>query len=136
MYSAAKEPGRAEKGDQMRLWKSRPKCGPTHFSLNSIHNFYRGKSSPKSLGPFCHMQKTTQIRQSPKWAKIRPIWSPWCRVGGLNKSYVDVWVAWSVPESTATRNSQDLLKDRRRRLAGWPDAKKAQNVAQSVFGRN
>jgi hypothetical protein len=27
-------------GDQIRLWKSRPKCSPTRFLPKLLHNFY------------------------------------------------------------------------------------------------
>jgi hypothetical protein len=30
-------------GDQMSLWKNRPKYSPTHLLSKTMHNFYRGK---------------------------------------------------------------------------------------------
>jgi hypothetical protein len=29
-------------GDQMRLWKNRPKCSPTRFLSKLLYNFHRG----------------------------------------------------------------------------------------------
>jgi hypothetical protein len=58
----------------MILLKSRPKCSPTHFSLNLMHNFYCEKGSHKSLGFFCHLKKNYPKKTIAQWAKIRPIY--------------------------------------------------------------
>jgi hypothetical protein len=38
------------------------------------------KEKPENVGHFCNFQKSAQSGQTPKWPKIRPIWSP-CREG-------------------------------------------------------
>jgi hypothetical protein len=47
--------------------KNCPNCIPTHFFENSMHNFYRGKSSPNFGLCTCVITnlKTAQSRQSP-----------------------------------------------------------------------
>jgi hypothetical protein len=60
----------AYQGDQMSLWKSRPKCSPTHFLSKLMRNFHRGKSSTKVYIYFCHFQKTAQRKQLPNGRKL------------------------------------------------------------------
>jgi hypothetical protein len=35
--------GSEEQGDQMSLWKNRPKCDPTYFLSKFMRSFYRCK---------------------------------------------------------------------------------------------
>jgi hypothetical protein len=49
---------RRRQGDQMSLWKSRPKCVPAHFSSKFIHIFYWGKMYPKKFRPFPSCSKS------------------------------------------------------------------------------
>jgi nicotinamidase-related amidase len=71
----APERRRHEQGDQMSLWKSRPKCGPNKF----LSNFACGKKCPTNSGYFSNFQKNCPKKIIAQKAKIRPIWSPWTR---------------------------------------------------------
>jgi hypothetical protein len=42
--------GGGYQGDQMSLWKNRPKCIQTHFLPKFMHNYYGGKMYPTDLG--------------------------------------------------------------------------------------
>jgi hypothetical protein len=53
-----------EKGDQMSLRKSRPKCSPTRFLSKPMQNFDHGKSSQKFLASII-IKKPAQLNKSP-----------------------------------------------------------------------
>jgi hypothetical protein len=55
----------SEQGDQIRLWKNRPKSSPSRLLSKLKHNFYRGNKQPNNLGYFCNLQKATHSKQSP-----------------------------------------------------------------------
>jgi hypothetical protein len=48
---------------------------PADFSVPIFTQLLPRKKGPKSLGFFWIFRKTAQSKQSPTWAKIRPIWS-------------------------------------------------------------
>jgi hypothetical protein len=52
-------------GDQMSLWKSRPKCSPTHVLSHLLHNYKRGEKLHKFLYYFCNLQKMPKVNSRP-----------------------------------------------------------------------
>jgi hypothetical protein len=73
-----------KQGDQMRFWKSRPKCSPIHFLWKLLHIHYRRKSSPIILATYVVFTKTTQRKQSPNIRKFAQFGHP-ARLGSLSK---------------------------------------------------
>jgi hypothetical protein len=57
-------------GDQMSLWKSCPKCSPTHFLWNLIQNVFFVKTSIPNIWAFSLVKKTAQRKQSPSGRKF------------------------------------------------------------------
>jgi hypothetical protein len=64
--------------------RNRPNCSPTHFKL--IHNFYRWKRLPRSLGNFFEKLAKENGRRE---AKKCQIWSP--RVLSLTNLCLTTW---------------------------------------------
>jgi hypothetical protein len=67
---------RRKPGDQMSLWKNRPKCSPRHSFVKIMHNLNSLKSGPKmwAISVIFSVCPKLTIDQ---WANFRPIWSRW-----------------------------------------------------------
>jgi hypothetical protein len=67
-----------DQGDQMILWKSRPKCCPTHILSEVLFIKVSVKEKSKTIGPFTYecLVKMPKVNNRPR-AKIRPICSPY-----------------------------------------------------------
>jgi hypothetical protein len=66
---------RPYQGDQMSLWKNRPKYSQNHFSSILIQNFFPWKKYKKIWAPSIIFTRLSIVNNA-HWAKIRPIWSP------------------------------------------------------------
>jgi hypothetical protein len=57
----------------MTLWKSSPKCCPTHFLFKLIYHFFCGKNYPQKFGLHLYiliwLAQNTSSKQSSEWAK-------------------------------------------------------------------
>jgi hypothetical protein len=61
-------------GDQMSLWRNRPKCCPRLFLSKVLHNLNSLKSSPKMRAIFCNFQSNCPKLSTIYRAKNRTIW--------------------------------------------------------------
>jgi hypothetical protein len=72
-------------GDQMSLWRNRPKCRPANVLPKLIHNFYHEKSSPK-IGA-----STVILIKLPKVIYILPNRRKFAQSGHPNVHTTQIW---------------------------------------------
>jgi hypothetical protein len=77
-----------KQGDQMSVWKSRPKCSPTHFRSELMQNFNLGNGSSWKCASFESLIKQHKVNKHPLGEKSpNPITLPLNLIARRNRTF-------------------------------------------------